>query len=109
MTAHSSRCAVWASRVLGGVLLIALIAASACCAALVIALASSMPMQPVFSGAAKVLVVDPPCLTESPPLLALPGPVRCKWNWLRMGCAAHCELKLKWLPLPHPKCLPIPY
>ena len=98
-----------AQRTLSFLLLLSLIAATGICAVLVAALFGAFPAGPPKYFAVP-LTLEPPC-DEWPPALppdlpALPPPPRCSWSWSRFRCRPtyRCELKMRWLPLPRPKC-----
>lgn len=102
--AASSSCL---DRVCGTILLLALVVMAALVALLLVALVTSgVPLPPAFGVG--LLAVDPPCAAPEPEMLALPPPP-CKFHWLRFRCSYGCELKMRWRPLPRPKCMLIPY
>ena len=94
-----------ASRTVGTVLLLALVAASALCAVLLVAILAGAAL-PKVSTDASTLTIGPPCDPPLPNLPALPMPPQCKWSWLTFRCrpAVYCSLKVHWLPVPHPTC-----
>ena len=93
------------------VLIASLVIMSLSCVALILALTAAGEWEssfPQLSGAVP-LFIEGPCEPEytPEPLLGLPAPPRCRWNWRRLRCSPmwECDLGMRWHPVPHPRCM----